>query len=300
MTTSHPVTQGPARLSTLSDCDPSLVKSGLVESGVVLVRAGAGREDFEALSDALMTPVVHHSTSYAVERDPVNRDATTATVNKGIDAIPLHREGSYAPGCPDLLMLYCVRPADEGGETIFCDGVGLLKALPERTRDFVEGAVLKWHWKVEPERWKAALGVSSRAEAETRLKYISARLAGWEGLEARFDGDLLEGVYETLCVIPTKWGDRRSFCNSLLIYHYRSVSDFYPKHIYTPTLGDGSPFPSGVLAEIAEYARAETRGVRLEEGDILLIDNSRCMHGREGFTDPQRRILFRMGHLRGE
>lgn len=301
MTTSSTITHDPAgKLTTLNELEPGLVKSRLRENGALIVRAGAGIEDFESLSNALMVPMVHHSTSTAVERDAVNADATIATVNKGMDAIPLHREGSYAPGCPDMLMLYCVRPADEDGETNLCDGVALLEALPPRIRDFVEGAVLKWNWKISPERWMAALGAASREEAELRLKHINARLADWEKLDARFDGDMLEGVYQTLCVIPTKWGGKRSFCNSLLIYHYRTTSDYYPKHIYTPSLGDGSPFPADVLGEIAERARAETRGLRLGEGDILLIDNSRYMHGRTAFTDPRRRILFRMGHARGD
>jgi len=290
----------PEQLALLTECDAAVVRSRLAENGAVVVRAGASLHDFEALSNQLMHPAVHHSTSTAVERDPVNADATTATVNKGMDAIPLHREGSYAPGCPDVLMLYCVRQADEGGETTLCDGVGLVESLPARTREFVENAVLKWGWRVGPERWMAGLGVNTKAEAEIRLKHLGARLLHWEKLDAVFDGDILDGVFQTLCVIPTKWGGKRSFCNSLLIYHYRSTSAYYPKHIYTPTLGDGSPFPSDVLAEVAEHAQAQTRDVLLMENDILLVDNSRYMHGRKIFTDANRRILFRMGHVKGE
>src|SRR5262245_43561012 len=81
------------------------VREALKEHGAIVIRAGATLEDFEALSDELITPMVHHSTSTTVERDAVNAAGTTATVNKGMDYIPLHREGSYAPGCPDLLML---------------------------------------------------------------------------------------------------------------------------------------------------------------------------------------------------
>ena len=37
-----------------------------------------------------------------------------------------------------------------------------------------------------------------------------------------------------------------------------------------------------------------------EEDQILIFDNSRYMHGRTGFTDSSRRILVRMGHVKGE
>src|SRR5215212_3757042 len=129
--------ESPARVPILNKCDPALVKEALKQHGALLVRAGATLADFEHLSDQLITPMVHHSTSTSVERDVVNVARTTSTVNKGMDYIPLHREGSYAPGCPDVLMLYCVKPADVGGETTLCDGVALLNALPSDIRDFV-------------------------------------------------------------------------------------------------------------------------------------------------------------------
>ena len=102
------------RIFTLVSCEPGEVTEALKEHGAIVIRAGASLSDFEALSNELITPMVHHSTSTTVERDVVNKDGTTSTVNKGMDYIPLHREGSYAPLCPDLLMLYCVTPSDEG------------------------------------------------------------------------------------------------------------------------------------------------------------------------------------------
>jgi hypothetical protein len=196
------------------------------------------------------------------------------------------------------LMLYCVRPADTGGETTLCDGVGLLQTLPTPIRDFVDEAILKWSWLASPERWQATLGVTSKDDAVDKLKKIKTRLPGWEKLDAEFEGEFLKGVFQTLCVIPTKWGGQRSFCNSLLIYHYRAATEYYPKSIYTPALGDGSRFPTDMLEEIANCAAAETHGVHWEAQDILLFDNSRYMHGRTAFTDTGRRILVRMGHVK--
>src|SRR6478672_7733261 len=223
----------------LTTRDPDTVKESLKEHGAVIIRTPANVSDFELLSDQLIKPMVHHSTSTNVERDVVNADGTTSTVNKGMDYIPLHREGSYAPGCPDLLMLHCVRPSDSGGQTSLCDGVALLQAMRPATRKFVEDAILKWSWRATPERWMTTLGVDSQAAALARLKLMKTRLPSWENLEVEFDGDTLKGVFQTLCVIPTKWGRKASFCNSLLIYHYREATDFYPKHHYVPTMGDG-------------------------------------------------------------
>jgi len=285
-------------LAIVDTLESNAVRDALKEHGAVVVRAGASLNDFETLSDRLIKPMVHHSTSTTIERDVVNADGTTSTVNKGRDYIPLHREGSYAPGCPDLLLLYCVRPADGGGQTTLCDGVDLLNAIPAKTRKFVSDAILKWSWSATPERWRASLGVDSQEAALTRLNLMKSRLPAWENLEAEFDDDILKGVFQTLCVIPTRWGGRRSFCNSLLIYHYRQATEFYPKHHYIPTMGDGSPFPTDVLAEISELAREQTHSTQWQANDILIFDNSRYMHGRTGFTDTQRQILVRMGHVK--
>ena len=141
------------RVFILNTREPNAVRDALKEHGAVVIRTGATLGDFESLSDELITPMVHHSTSTTIERDVVNNDGTTSTVNKGMDYIPLHREASYAPGCPDVLMLYCVKPAETGGETTLCDGVELLNSLPPRIRDFVDNAILKWSWSVTPERW---------------------------------------------------------------------------------------------------------------------------------------------------
>jgi hypothetical protein len=301
MQTSSAITlDASARVPILNKCDAALVRESLKQHGALLIRAGSTLEEFEKLSDELITPMVHHSTSTSVERDVVNVNGTTSTVNKGMDYIPLHREGSYAPGCPDLLMLYCVKPAEEGGETTLCDGVEVLHALPARIREFVEQAILRWRWSATPERWMTTLGVSSKEEASAVLAKINLRLAPYEKLESSFNGDTLDGVFQTLCVIPTKWSTRQSFCNSLLIYHYREATPFYPKSQYVPSLGDGSPFPTQVLEEIAACAEPRTRKVYWEENQILIFDNSRYMHGRTGFSDRSRRILVRMGHVRGE
>ena len=291
------------RLFILDTREPNAVRDALKEHGAIVIRAGATLSDFETLSDELITPMVHHSTSTTVERDAVNAAGTTATVNKGMDYIPLHREGSYAPGCPDLLMLYCVRPADPsdpGGQTNLCDGVELLDALPANIRKFVNDAILKWSWSATPERWRASLGVDTPDAALARLHKMTARLPSWEKLEAEFAGDVLKGVLQTLCVIPTRWGGKRSFCNSLLIYHYRQATEFYPKHQYVPTMSDGAPFPHDMLEEISRYAAERTHSTHWQANDILIFDNSRYMHGRSGFKDTRRQILVRMGHVKEE
>jgi alpha-ketoglutarate-dependent taurine dioxygenase len=277
---------------------PDAVLEGLAESGSVLIRGAENTvEDFERLSAQVMTPMVHQATG-TDERDIVNADGTTSTVNKGKDAIPFHREGSYAPGGPDLLVLYCVTPAASGGATTLCDGALLLESLSPSTRTFVDGARLRWSWDAPPERWQPTLRTESKEEAEVAIEYGAAHLPKGEQLTASFVGDVLRGAYVTSCVIESKLGGHGTFANSLLIYHLRAGSEYFARDLFSVSLEDGSPFPADVLAEIGQVADEITYEVDWRHGDILAIENTRMMHGRRAFTDPARRVLISMGHLR--
>ena len=271
----------------------------LKEHGAYLIRGGIHSvEEFEILSDALMTPMVHHATN-TKERDPVSHDGSTSTVNKGADAIPFHREGSYAPGCPDILAFYCVRPAATLGYTLLCDGVKLLDLLPQKAKDFFSQTYINWTWTVPRERWTRTLGVESASEAKLKLAKLAEKFQPWEQLsEIHFDGDVLSGRYRTPCAIPTRWGKKPSFCNSLLIHRFRQENEYYAKPLFTPSLDDGSSFPDEYLQIANDVAMKNANVIHWQEGDVLIVDNSKYMHGRTEFDDKNRKVLIRMGYAR--
>ncbi|HKV92754.1 MAG TPA: DUF6525 family protein [Candidatus Angelobacter sp.] len=288
----------PGALYTLNQVRPEQAMECIKEKGAVLIRSGSWTiDDFQRLSNELLAPMVHHATS-TIERDPVNSDATISTVNKGMDDIPFHREGSYAPGCPDLLMFYCVKPASDAGETTLCDGVALFQALPPQVRQFVQSAMLVWSWEALPERWRTYLRASSTEEALKRIEAMQSRLSSSEQLSVEFAGDILHGKFTTPCITATRWGGYKAFCNSLLIHHFRLQSKYFAKDRFSVALADDSLFPADVLTQISAHADDLTVKVKWEPGDILIVDNSRFMHGRRAFQDSSRKILICMGHLR--
>lgn len=288
---------GDSGIPVLTESNPDTVRAVLAEHGVAVVRApGATLDEFTGLSEALITAMVHHATN-TIERDPVDNDPRTSTVTKGTEGVPLHREGSYAPGCPDLLMFYCDRPASAGGETILCDGVELLRRLDSSIRTYVEDLDLYWSWAAPPERWQQMLGVRTTAECEVALDKLRGTLKPYEALEAHFEGERLHGRFRTGCVIPSAGSGLPSFCNSLLANAYQKRSDFHARDKFEVAVEDGSRFPADVLAEIKEVSDEVSFDLQWEPGDIAVVDNSRFMHGRREFDDPDRRILVRMGYL---
>ena len=215
---------------------------------------------------------------------------------KGRDGIPLHREGSYAPGAPDVLALYCEQPTPGEGQTLLCDGTALLDTLPTITRDLLEHTPLHWHWRAGPERWQAMLRARDRETGEKALAMIRSQLPDYEELRTEFDGDDLVGEFRTLAVIPTRTGGR-ACSNSLLIYRYREANSYFAKHLFWPTM-NGETISDAVFDQLRTAAAGVTIKVEWEAGDTVLVDNVRFMHGRATFSDSRRRILIRIGHLR--
>ncbi|MER5642220.1 TauD/TfdA family dioxygenase [Kitasatospora sp. NPDC002227] len=281
--------QGASAPLLLEEASAEQVRAGLKARGAVLLRRAGGRSlaEFESLADELMTPLVHPAVG-DMQREPVSADGTTATVNKGQGNIPLHRELSYAPGAPDLLMFLCETPAADGGQTTLCDGVALFEALDESTRDFLRSGDLVWRWEASPALWRSALGVTTQEEAFTAIEAMNDRSRDGGFLSGEFEGETLKGAYRTRFVTRPGDGLREAFCNSVLV----TVSDANS----TAAMGDGSAIPDLMLRGIEAEAAAVTYDMAWQAGDIVVLDNTRYLHGRRSFVDTERRILTRVGH----
>jgi hypothetical protein len=271
---------------------------GLSERGAVAIRDRAGtRDEFVEFTDELMESLPHHSVA-TKERDIVVADSNVATVNKGMDDVPLHRESSFLPTQPDLLAFYCEHPPAAGGQTTLCDGVRLLTELPEDIRAFVEGEVFIWRFRMPFERWSVALGTDSQEAASRRIGQLMTRFAPLATYAYGFDGGYLDGTYRAPLVLPTLWGRHPAFANSLLQYYYRKPGPLVAKHLHHATISGSRIFPAEMLAVIQQCAERLLYETNWRAGDAVLVDNSRVMHGRRSFKDELRRILVRLGNYR--
>jgi alpha-ketoglutarate-dependent taurine dioxygenase len=57
---------------------------------------------------------------------------------------------------------------------------------------------------------------------------------------------------------------------------------------------DGTPIAPSLVARVREQAKAIAVPIKWSKGEVVMIDNSRVMHGRNAFTDPNRKIHVRM------
>jgi Taurine catabolism dioxygenase TauD, TfdA family len=122
-------------------------------------------------------------------------------------------------------------------------------------------------------------------------------LTDGERIGARFDGDILETAFLSPAVIPTRFGGRSAFCNSWLIYHFHQDTGFFAQLGITLTTEEDRPLAASLTERLAREADARTVEVKWETGDILVVDNSRFMHGRRAIRDDARLIHVRMGRV---
>jgi hypothetical protein len=101
--------------------------------------------------------------------------------------------------------------------------------------------------------------------------------------------------FGTRCTPPTRFGGVPAFCNSLFIS--RPGEDEYHDQRLRVRTAAGGPVPADLLSVAAEVARELTVAVPWQAGDVLVVDNSRYLHGRQAFTDTGRSVMVRMGHL---
>jgi alpha-ketoglutarate-dependent taurine dioxygenase len=280
----HPLTEawgdvvereGGDQLATL---DGALLAARLRERGALWLRGfDASGARFGAFTDRFSRrtlPALHAG----LNRARVDGDDRTMTVDLGAGLVGWHLEMGYSPARPDLLWFWCATPAAEGGETILTDGAALLRAMDPKLEAQFRARPIRYRFA----RAQAPLWSLFAGEPVDRAQAL-ARLAAVPGVRvAPRDDGALDVEYVTSAIQRTRWGGE-AFANSLVIFGADVVG-----------FADGAPIEREVRLELAALAEACAVEIRWRAGDLLVVDNSRVMHGRLPFRDPARRIHVRM------
>ena len=92
---------------------------------------------------------------------------------------------------------------------------------------------------------------------------------------------------------PTLFGHGKAFANFVL---------FARDYLRMPNIPllDGKPISDDMVDDIRSTARALTYSHEWQQGDVVLLDNSRFMHGRKAIASAEnRRIATFFGYLKG-
>ncbi len=263
--------------------------------GAVLLRGLplATPEDFDAAVSAFELP------NFAYEDSLSNavRKVYTPRVFSANEAPPettifLHHEMAQTPVYPSKLFFFCQKAAEEGGATPLCRSDILWELIDEQLPGLARNCLEKGlkYSNVMPAQadlgsgmgrsWQSTLSVDSREEAETRLSELGY---SWEWMEQ----DELRVTSPTLPAVRELGDGKRSFFNQL-IAAFKGWKDSRNDPSKSITHGDGSPLDPSAIERVCELADGITFDLPWQDGDLALVDNYLCMHGRRSFKGSRK------------
>ncbi|WP_282792785.1 TauD/TfdA family dioxygenase [Streptomyces sp. CC224B] len=213
-------------------------------------------------------------------------DGYVQAVLEGMGFVEPHSEQANSPFRPDALWFCCETPSKDGGETLLWDGVRVWERLGAELRDVFETKKIRFFQRYEKDKWQLFLG------GQATLDDLERTLTGLDGVSYHVTDD--ESVYlEYVCsaVVDTRYGKHRAFANSLMTEHENTLGD-------AMAFDDGTPISRAVdLSRVNDVIMGVTEEIAWQPGDLAFIDNSRYLHGRNAYTDPNRRIFSSLSFL---
>ena len=154
------------------------------------------------------------------------------------------------------------------------------------------GIIYEMYW--EPERWQAEFLVGSMSELDMALGKIP-------DLEYSFKGENLALRYTTAAVKPTRAGEL-AFANALLAHLPRITHpDYQHNNVYTKSsnhvyFDNGEEIGQDIINLLIDVQDKIMYRHKWQYQDLLVVDNTRFMHGRRMTnTDCERLLLSRFG-----
>jgi alpha-ketoglutarate-dependent taurine dioxygenase len=199
--------------------------------------------------------------------------------------LALHADRSYTKSQPPVMWFYCVNPAGDEGETLVADGVRVCEALSKSTRKLFKEKRIKYIRHYKDGEWQLWAQTDKLQDVERYCRDNS--------LQYSFNPDKsVSTEYVCSAVVKPRWTDRDAFVNSILLVLWQEED--LKRNMSIVRMEDGSKIPQEAIDEVREVSGRVTREVKWNPADIVMIDNTRMMHGRRAFTDPKREIYVRM------
>lgn len=277
------------------------IHAELHRSGCLLVRGlpVTSTGDFAAVRDVLLPRRANYKEK-ATPRSDFGEGVFSSTDLPAAQPIRLHNENSYTLDFPGALLFGCLVAPEEGGATTVGDMRAALRMLPTDLRDrferagwllvrnFSEMAGLPWHKSFATEDQKVV------------EEYCRENTIGYEWL----DEDTLRTRQLRSAIITHPVTGERSWFNHVAFWHQWSLDpdvrdilvetygeDGLPFATY---LGDGTPLTRDEVDTLNAVYDQVTMRESWQAGDIMLVDNIACAHGREAFVGD-RKIVVGMG-----
>jgi alpha-ketoglutarate-dependent taurine dioxygenase len=213
------------------------------------------------------------------KRRIINEDPTILSVNDFNYEIKLHGEMYYQKNIPLMLWFFCAHPASQDGQTIICDGKRFFEELSQPLKELFSQKKLKYRGHMDKEVWKN--------QYKTEDLHVVEQICKSNNVQIKINEDeSIDIGYICSAIHPSSCGEYTIFINSLL--PAKSIS---PNSV---SFDGNSEIPDEIMLELNAIAEKITVEIDWKKGDILMVDNTRIMHGRRAFVDNKRDIYLRL------
>jgi len=263
--------------TSILDMDPAAIVELYKVHGALLLRGfRADIDDFGTFARQFCSTSVFNESP---GRQPMDPARNVHTVDAGSGPFSLHPELSREPWKPDAAFFGCMTAPSAGGATTICDGVALVRALPAELRRALEGRRLLYVKPTWPALLQFWLGTAEPTDAQ-----LAAPPAGCPYQFRRIDGHVFR-FFSRPALHRPMFIDAPAFGNFLLFARFNNNR---PDH---PLLDDGRQVPEAWLQAVKTTGDGLSVAIQWQAGDVLMLDNTRFMHGRTAITDPGERLI---------
>ena len=235
------------------------------------------------------------SLSNAVRINKTDKVFTANEAPREIE-IYLHHELAQTPVYPRYIFFFCTSASELGGETPLCRSDHLYSRLLEEDsalmKKFEEFGVIYNSIMSNGDEldsgqgrsWQKTLGAATKAKAEKNLHNLGYK---WKWINK----DELLVTTRVFKAVKTLTGGTKSFFNQVLAASlgWKNNSTL----ALPPVLfGNGDLIREPSIRLVSEAAESITLLRKWSDGDILMIDNHRVMHGRKPFSGNKTREVL--------
>jgi alpha-ketoglutarate-dependent taurine dioxygenase len=241
-------------------------------------------DKFKAFTELFSTNFVSY-VGGAYSREMINGDKTLLSVTGGKlhFPVPLHGEMYYRKQKPDILWFYCASPPLKDGETTVCDGIQIYNELSSSTQKLFQEKRLKYIRTYPEDVWQKIYQTDDLSHVEAVCRDNDMQL------EVNRDHSITTNYIAS--AIQLSRGKCNVFINNILPVVAQEVNGSNTSLV---RFEDNSKIPDVVINEIKTVTERIIHLVSWQTGDILMIDNTRLLHGRRAFADNQRDIYVRL------
>ena len=238
-------------------------------------------------------------TEQSSPRSNVGGRVYTSTDHPPDKEIFLHSEQSYNLAFPLKIFFFCETAAEKGGTTPIADARKIFNRISEQTREqFLQRKYRysRYFWPMMSMTWQKAFQTDNQQEVEEYCRANQIEFS-WEpgGALSTYQVRPVASVHPVSGDVC--WFNHCTFFNlSTLDPDTKEMFEdsFSESELPNQTFyGDGGRIEEDVYNELRDAYVSEKVEFDWETGDVLMLDNMLCTHGRGSF-EGERRVLTAM------